>query len=373
MNIILFVMAFLGVFALITVYTSRRLINHLHLSDTLKRYLRLFLLLNFAGIIGYMLARYFTATPNWLYFLLSLPIGVLFLLFCTAVIYDIFRVGMAYVPMQPQRRSFFKKGLDIGALTLAFGVSAKATHEARIIELEEVTVRIKNLARPYSIVQLSDIHMGGLIGERFIQDVVNRVNRLSPDLVVITGDLVDVKPSQVSRALEALKGLKSVYGTYFVTGNHEYFHGIGEIIAHVKGLGIRVLENENLYIGKEGEGFHLAGVHDVFGYRAKHYLPDIYRALQGTDQHSPTVLLAHQPRFIEEADGKVDLMLSGHTHGGQLFPFKALVKLQQPYINGLHRHSERTQVYVNKGTGFWGPPMRLGASSEITHIKLTEG
>ncbi|MFT7824561.1 MAG: metallophosphoesterase [Sulfurimonas sp.] len=203
-----------------------------------------------------------------------------------------------------------------------------------------------------------------------MRNVITRVNRLSPDLVVITGDLVDVKPSQVSGALKALKGLKSTYGTYFVAGNHEYFHGIEEIIIYVKSLGIRVLGNENLYIGEEGRGFHLAGVHDVFGYRIKHHQPDIYSALEGIGKDSPTVLLAHQPRFVEEADGKVDLMLSGHTHGGQLFPFKALVKLQQPYISGLHRHSERTQVYVNKGTGFWGPPMRLGASSEITYIKL---
>lgn len=373
MNIALFVTAFLGVFALISIYINRRLIDHLQLSDTIKHYLRLFLVVNFVGIIGYMLARYFTATPNWLYFLLSLPIGVLFLLFCTAIIYDIFRVGMKKVPMQPQRRSFFKKGLDVGALTLAFGVSAKATNDARIVELEEVSIKIKNLAREYSIAQLSDIHIGGLIGEGFIEDIVKRVNSLTPDLVVITGDLIDVKPAQAHKALEALKGLESTYGTYFVVGNHEYFHGIEEIMTAVKSRGIRVLENENLYIGDTGEGFYLAGVYDVFGYRAKHHQPDIYRALLGVDQASPTVLLAHQPRFVDEADGKIDLLLSGHTHGGQLFPFKALVKLQQPYVSGLHRHSEKTQVYVNKGTGFWGPPMRLGASSEITHIRLTQG
>lgn len=370
MNIAIFVIVFLGVFALITFYINRRLVNHLQLSDTLKRYLRLFLIINFIGIIGYMSARYFTATPNWLYFLLSLPIGILFLLFCTALIYDVLRIGMKQMPMQPQRRSLLKKGLDIGALSLAFGVSAKATHEARIVKLEEVDIKIKGLKKDYTIVQLSDIHIGGLIGEAFIEDIVRRVNVLHPDLVVITGDLIDVKPLQATKVLETLKKLKSTYGTYFVVGNHEYFHGIGEIITYVKGLGIRVLENESLYIGQKGEGFHLAGVYDVFGYRVQHHIPDIHSALKDTDERSPTILLAHQPRFVEEADGKVDLILSGHTHGGQLFPFRALVKLQQPYVSGLHRHSEKTQVYVNKGTGFWGPPMRLGASSEITYIKL---
>lgn len=370
---VFFVIAFLGVFALISIYINRRLIGYMNLSDKVKHYLRLFLVINFLGIIGYMLARYFTATPSWLYFLLSLPIGVLFLLFCTAILYDIFRVGMKHVPMEPERRSFFKRGLDIGALGVAFSVSAKATYEARDVELEEVEIKIKNLSRDYRVVQLSDIHIGGLIGEGFIEDVVKRVNRLNPDLVVITGDLIDVKPSQAHKALEALKGLESIFGTYFIVGNHEYFHGIEEIMAAVKQRGIRVLENENLYIGNAGEGFYLAGVYDVFGYRAKHHVPDIYRALAGIDGNSPTILLAHQPRFVEEADGKVDLILSGHTHGGQLFPFKALVKLQQPYVSGLHQHSKKTQVYVNKGTGFWGPPMRLGASSEITHITLTRG
>ena len=373
MNMLPFVVIFLGVFALISIYISRRLINYLHLSEQVKYLLRLFLVLNYVGIFGYMLARYFGDTPNWLYFLLSLPIGVLFLLFCTAVIYDIFRVGMLGIPMEPQRRDFFKKGLDIGALGVAFGVSARATYEARIVELEAVSVKIRNLARPYTVVQLSDIHIGGLINERFIKNVVKRVNALKPDLVVITGDLVDVKLSQAQKALEALGRLESTYGTCFIVGNHEYFHGIEEIIAHVKVLGIRVLENENLYIGEAGEGFNLAGVYDIFGYRIGHHQPDLALALRGIDPEAPTVLLAHQPRFVEEADGKVDLVLSGHTHGGQLYPFKALVKLQQPYVSGLHRHSERTQVYVNKGTGFWGPPMRLGASSEITYITLTEG
>lgn len=373
MNILPFVTAFLGVFALISIYISRRLINHLHLSDQVKHYLRFFLVLNYLGIIGYMLGRYFSDTPNWLYFLLSLPIGILFLLFCTAIFYDIFRVGMKAIPMQPQRRDFFKKSLDIGALGVAFGVSTEATYEARIVKLEEMSVKIPSLVKPYTVAQLSDIHAGGLINEKFMKDVVTRVNALSADLVVITGDLVDVKLSQIEKALDELKKLQSTYGTYFIVGNHEYFHGIEEIIAYVKSLGIRVLENENLYIGEKGEGFNLAGVYDMFGYRIEHHQPDIDLALQGTDKESPTILLAHQPRFVEEADGKVDLILSGHTHGGQLYPFKALVRLQQPYVSGLHRHSDKTQVYVNKGTGFWGPPMRLGASSEITHIKLIQG
>lgn len=169
--------------------------------------------------------------------------------------------------------------------------------------------------------------------------------------------------------LAELKHLESAYGTFFVTGNHEYFHDIAKIIESLKELDIRVLENENIYIGDEGEGFNLAGVYDIFGYRTKSYVPDLSKALENL-KNSPTILLAHQPKYIEEVTHSVDLMLSGHTHGGQLFPFRFLVKLQQPYISALHQHNKELQIYVNKGTGFWGPPMRLGACSEITEITL---
>jgi predicted MPP superfamily phosphohydrolase len=373
MSIGFFVIAFLGVFALLSIYIKRRLIDHLHIAEWMKSALRVFLMLNFVGIIGYMGARYFSTIPNWLYFLLSLPIGVLFLLFCTTLVYDILRVSGKYMPMQPQRRNFFKKSLDITSLAMAFGVSARATYEARIVELEKVDIVLKKLSREYRVVQLSDIHIGGLIDTAFMQGIVDRVNALKPDLVVITGDLIDVKIAQAGKVLDTLKALRSTYGTFFIVGNHEYFHGIEAIMGAVKKRGIKVLENESVYIGEKEKGFHLAGVYDLVGYRFEHHRPDLYKALKQTDKNSPIVLLAHQPLFIEEADRKVDLILSGHTHGGQIYPFKALVRLQQPYLSGLHKHSEYTQVYVNKGTGYWGPPMRLGASSEITYIKLKQG
>jgi predicted MPP superfamily phosphohydrolase len=199
--------------------------------------------------------------------------------------------------------------------------------------------------------------------------MVLEVNLLKADLVVITGDLVDIKLDKANKCLELLKNLESKYGTYFVVGNHEYFHNIEAIIKKVKSLGIRVLENENVYIGEKAKGFNLAGVYDIFGYRTNTYVPDLQKALLGKAD-APTVLLAHQPRYIEEVKGEVDLMISGHTHGGQIYPFRFLVKLVQPYIAGLYRHNEQLQIYVNRGTGFWGPPMRLGASSEITKIIL---
>lgn len=369
MNMTLFAIAFLGVFILLNMYISKRLIAHLDVKETTKRYLKLFLIFNFFGIVGYMLGRYYFDVPNWLYFLFSIPIGVLFLLFCTAIIYDISRVLISHAPISHKRRNFFKKSLDISSFAIAVTLTARSLYEAKTVEFEKVVIKIKNLKHPYKIVQLSDLHIGALIDAEFIKNIVKRINVLKPDIVVITGDLVDIDISKASSTLGELKQLKSKYGTYFIVGNHEYFHGIDKIINEVKSLGIRVLENENVYIGEDGVGFNLAGVYDVFGYRVQNHMPDLYKALSNK-KNSPTVLLAHQPRYIEEVTDGVDLMLSGHTHGGQLYPFRFLVKLQQPYISGLHQHTQNLQIYVNKGTGFWGPPMRLGASSEITEITI---
>lgn len=369
MKIALFALIFLGVFLLLNLYISRRLIAHLDIKGSYKKTFRWFLVLNYLGIIGYMLARYSPSLDNTLYFLLSVPIGVLFLLFCTTLIYDLSRVMLRFTPLSEKRRYFFKRSLDISSLVAATALSGTALYNARHVELEKVSIKIKNLKKEYKIIQLSDIHIGGLIDVAFIREIVERVNKTKPDLVVITGDLVDIELKYAHEALKELQRLQSNYGTYFVVGNHEYFHGVAEIIDTLNDLGIRVLENENIYIGEAESGFNLVGVYDVMGYRIDAYIPDIHKALDGI-QSSPTILLAHQPRYIHEVPHSVDLVLSGHTHGGQLYPFRALVKLQQPYVSGLHQHTKEMQIYVNKGTGFWGPPMRLGANSEITEITL---
>ena len=369
MNPILFFIAFLGVFILLNMYISKRLIAKLDLHHNTKLALRIFLFVNLLGMIGYMLGRYYLDIPNWLYFLFSIPIGILFLLFCTAIIYDISRVILSKSPISDSRRKFFKRSLDVSSLLVASSLSARSMYEARFIKLEQVSIKLDKLKCEYKIVQLSDVHIGGLINAEYIKNIVKKVNALNPDLVVITGDLVDMDIAKIQAPLHELKALSSKYGTYFIVGNHEYFHGVDKIMNNLKELDIRVLENENIYIGEDKKGFNLSGVYDIFGYRAGHHLPDLQAALHNIDIESPTILLAHQPKYVEEVSG-VELMLSGHTHGGQLYPFRFLVKLQQPYISGLHQHNKHLQVYVNKGTGFWGPPMRLGATAEITEITV---
>ncbi len=370
MNQLLFFSAFLGVFILLNMYISKRLIAKLDVSERTKRYLLIFLIINLIGIVCYILGRYYVNIINWLYFLFSVPIGVLFLLFCTAVVYDISRILLSFAPVSDSRRIFLKKSLDVASLAVASTLTLRSLYEARFVKVEKVHVEIKNLKESYKIIQLSDLHIGGLIDKEFVKDMVTRVNALAPDVIVITGDLIDVDILHAKETVGELTNLTSKFGTYFIVGNHDYFQEITKIIEAVKSLGIRVLENENVYIGEEGKGFNLAGVYDLIGYRTRTYMPDLNKALKGKKE-SPTILLAHQPKFIQEVYEGVDLMLSGHTHGGQLYPFKFLVALQQPYVSGLHKHNENLQIYVNKGTGFWGPPMRLGASSEITEIVIS--
>ena len=372
MNFILFISIFIIVFACQTLIIKKRLINKLDFTYKTKKYLSFILYITFLGVILYPIARYFPFVPNWLYFLLSLPIGMIFLTFIITIFHEIISFGINKTPYTKNRREFFKKGLDIGAISFVIATNAKAIDNARDIELEVVDVKINNLFQPYTIVQISDVHIGGLIDKDFIKSLVNKINILNADIVVITGDLVDTKLEFAAAALDELKNIKSKYGTYFIVGNHEYFHGVKPIIDYVNSLGIKTLENENVYIGEKNKGFYLCGVYDWFGNKYGSYQPDINKALENTS-NQPTILLAHQPKYITQLETTkgIDLVLCGHTHGGQIFPFNFLVKLQQPYIKGLHTHNEFTQVYVNKGTGFWGPPMRLGASSEITILKLS--
>jgi predicted MPP superfamily phosphohydrolase len=171
--------------------------------------------------------------------------------------------------------------------------------------------------------------------------------------------------------LEPLRNLRAPHGVFFVTGNHEYISGVEEWVTFLPSLGIRVLENERVTIGEGDDAFELAGVYDFSAARFRsRRVPDLAGALRGWTGDTALVLLAHQPKHAREAAARgVGLVLSGHTHGGQIWPFSYLVRLDQPYIAGLHRERE-TQVYVSEGTGYWGPPMRLGTRGEITRVVL---
>ena len=371
-NFILFFSIFLLVFLFQVYIIKKRFIDKISIHNSTKKIVTILLYLTFFGVILYPLMRHNPTLPSWFFWITTLPIGIIFITFCVTLIYDLCLVAIQKIPFVENRRDFFRKGLDIGAIALLVTTNAKALHNGTVIEVESVDVKIDTLTQPYKMIQISDLHIGEIIDTTFVRRVVTTINQLQPDLVVITGDLIDTKLEFARESLDELRLLRSKFGTFFVVGNHEYFHGIGEIIEYMDLLGIKTLENENIYIGEKENGFYLCGVYDLFGRRYGSFAPDLSLAMKNT-HGEPKILLAHQPRFINEItdDEAIDLILCGHTHGGQIFPFNLLVRLQQPYLEGLYRHNEKTQVYVNKGTGFWGPPMRLGTSSEITLLQLS--
>jgi len=242
-------------------------------------------------------------------------------------------------------------------------------------QMLQVPVRLGRLDpafRGFRIAVVSDIHLGPLLGRRHTERIVSMINETEPDLVAIVGDLVDGSVEELGHAAEPLQDLVSREGSFFVTGNHEYFVDTAPWLRELERFGVSPLRNENTLIRRGGAGFTLAGVNDLAG-EERGDPPDYDRALAGVDPSQATVLLAHQPVMVEQAAARgVDLQLSGHTHGGQTWPFQYIVEAVQPSLAGLSTHQD-TQLYVSRGAGFWGPPVRVGAPPDISIISLEPG
>jgi predicted MPP superfamily phosphohydrolase len=262
--------------------------------------------------------------------------------------------------------------LAVAATAVGF---AAARRTARVVR---VTVPVADLAPAldgFTVAQLSDVHVGPTIRRRDVEAIVARVNALDADLVAITGDLVDGSVAELADEVAPLAGLASKEGTFFVTGNHEYYAGATSWVAHLRRLGMCVLLNQHVAIvrnGAEGSAsLVVAGVTDASaGHFDRGQASDPVRALAGSPDGAFRLLLAHQPRSAAAAAAAgADLQLSGHTHGGQFWPWNHFVRLQQPFTAGLARLG-RMWIYTSRGTGYWGPPKRFGAPSEITLLTL---
>ncbi len=244
----------------------------------------------------------------------------------------------------------------------------------RLPRVVTVEIPLENLPAGlagFTLVQISDIHVGPTIKRAYVEAIVQRVNHLNADVVVITGDVVDGSVPQLSVDTAPLAKLASRHGTFVVTGNHEYYSGAAAWVSEFRRLGLVPLMNAHEVIAHGRASLVLAGVTDfnaeLFDAAQK---SDPAAALVGSPTGLPRILLAHQPRSADAAEAAgFDLQLSGHTHGGQFWPWNHLVRLQQPYTAGLHRHG-RLWVYTSRGTGYWGPPKRFGAPAEITRIRL---
>jgi uncharacterized protein len=292
---------------------------------------------------------------------------ILLLLFSDAVAVI---AGSSWGATPPTARA---RALGVAVATLVLGALsfAQARRPPAIQRREIASPRWPRGLDGFRIVQISDVHIGPLLDRSFARHVVSRVRELDPDLVAVTGDLVDGTVEHLRDDVAPFAELSAPHGVWFVTGNHDYYSGVAAWIEHVRFLGMKPLLNERVPIEARGGTFELAGVTDrMGGLFGPEHVSDVATALRGWQGDRPVVLLAHDPTTFHKAwRHGVDLQLSGHTHGGQIWPFGYLVKLFVGYVAGHYRRGD-AQLLVSRGTGFWGPPMRLGAPAEITEIVL---
>ena len=310
--------------------------------------------------------------------------GIMMLLFFTLLLTDLIKVILYFYSkytissggsVDSERRQFLSGLFTLGASAIVLmtsGISVINYYSKPFVN--RINMHLKGLPKIFNgfkIVQISDLHIGQLMTKSKFEEIVQQVNDLKPDLIAITGDLVDGSIELLSHEVTPIRKLKAENGVFFVTGNHEYYSGVENWIIEIEKLGIKVLSNENIEINNREDSFYIAGVNDHEAKRfGEKHAANFNQALSGLGKSKKVILLAHQPIAVREAaDYGVDLVLSGHTHGGQIWPFNNLVYLQQPYIKGFYKY-KKTKLFVNQGTGCWGPPMRLGTKNEITEIIL---
>jgi len=271
---------------------------------------------------------------------------------------------VAVTPVGP--RAAAVAGIAAAVAVVAYGL-VRVRRGPHVKRVRVPLVDLPVAAAGFTIVQLTDVHIGPSLRRAFAAKVVDRVNALEPDLIVLTGDLVDGRVRDLAGDVEPFGGLRAKHGVFAVTGNHEYYWNADAWIAHFTSLGMRYLRNAHVAM----PGFTLAGVDDSTSRAmAAGHGEDVAKAVADRDPALPVVLLAHHPSTVARAQlAGVDVQLSGHTHGGQLLPLGWLSRLFEPRVAGLAKFGA-TWLYVSEGTGFWGPPLRVGTSCEITHITL---
>ncbi|SPJ16083.1 Metallophosphoesterase [Burkholderiales bacterium] len=366
-----------GVMALLHTYIGMRLIPDLPISDS-ARILAVFVLVLSCVLVPLgLLARFIWRQPlaDRLTWAGTLTMGWFSSLLMLTVVRDIALEVSRFLPPLSTSAS----GAAISAIAVpAFATLASligfagARRRPRIVDVDVPLRDLPAGLHGFTIVQVSDIHVGPTIKAGYVSAVVDAVNALHPDLIAVTGDLVDGTVAELAPHVAPMARLTARYGSYFVTGNHEYYSGAAAWKDEVRRLGLRVLENEHVVLHHQGAVLVLAGVPDFSAHRSDpRQRSDPREALAGAPANAGAkVLLAHQPRSAAAAESAgFDLQLSGHTHGGQFWPWNLLVRLQQPYTAGLHR-VKHLWVYTSRGTGYWGPPQRFGAPSEITRLCL---
>jgi predicted MPP superfamily phosphohydrolase len=304
-------------------------------------------------------------------------LGVIWVLFVWASLGNLLRLVLALSGVaDPTRSRVVSAVVTLIAIVLLLWGYAEAMRVPRVLRVDVTVPRLGPGLDGLTVVLLTDTHYGPIDRARWSRGVVDVVNSLAADVVAHTGDIADGEVAQRREQAAPLGDVRATLARVYVTGNHEYFSGAQRWVEHMASLGWEALHNRHVVVSRDGDSLVIAGVDDrtaagsgVPGHHADHAA-----ALAGADPELPVLLLAHQPQQVTGAVAHgVDLQLSGHTHGGQIWPFHYLVRIDQPVLQGLSRHGARTQLYTSRGTGFWGPPFRIFAPSEITLLTLRAG
>ncbi|TNH33421.1 metallophosphoesterase [Campylobacter helveticus] len=358
------------IFGLANIYIYKRLVLKFITLKYLRKLFAFVLFMLFFAQAFFMVFRSSEYLNDvWYSFFASLYAPTYCFFFITLIL-DFLRFVLAMLGKTFMKiASFVKVAFEIFVLALGAFLTYFSIYSAiKVPEFSEVDIIIPHLEKELKIAMLTDIHLGKNLHENFLSDIIEKVNSKNVDMVVIVGDLVDTNPNDLKPYISKLNDLKSSYGTFYALGNHEYYHGINEVLELLKTqTNMKILVNDAIDLGFA----NIAGVGDLAGLRKGILAPDLARAKVDLNLSEPSILLAHQPKTALLYDvSDFDLILSGHTHGGQVFPFALLVKLQQGFVSGLYVLSEKTQLFVSRGAGFWGPSLRTFSQSELVILNL---
>jgi uncharacterized protein len=315
--------------------------------------------------------------PDWAAVTADTLLGAVWVLFVWSVFAQLLRLALLGLGIEDPVRSRVVAGVIVVVVVviLAWGL-AEAMRVPRTKHVDVTIPRLGSGLDGLRIVVITDTHFGAIDRTRWFAAVADRINDLDADVVCHVGDIADGTVAAREVQAAPLAAVQAKLARTYVTGNHEYYGEAQGWLDYMDGIGWDVLHNRHIVVGRGGDELVVAGVDDATGRSSglDGHGPDLEAALADVDPALPVLLLAHQPKQVAAAvTARVDLQISGHTHGGQIWPFHFLVRLDQPVVHGLSTHGERTQLYTSRGTGFWGPPLRVFAPSEITVLTLRRG
>lgn len=373
MSVFVFFTLLVLFFALANWYIYKRFLSRVDFLKPYKKFILALVLMVFACELIFFVNMRGDFLHEKLYYILAIfPTITCFFLFF-GVVFEIgswifFNENKKEQIFSLQRRKFLKLIFDSWLIILSVSMVFKGFVNAiSAPKVNEVDIKIKNLKEDLNIALLSDVHLGKNLGEDFLKTLIDEVNALNADIIIIAGDLIDADIASMTY-INLLENFKSKYGTYFVYGNHEYYNDINAISKKLKTLkNFKVLEDESIDFGD----FTLSGTLDLAAKRLGFKESNIEKIKTQINQEKVNILITHQPKYVKTYDvSGFDLILSGHTHAGQIFPFSLLVYLEQGFVYGLYKLSKDSLLYVSSGAGFWGPAVRFLAPSEIALIRL---